>query len=568
MKGKISAMSAAICLSLGLLAGCAFTGSPGSAASGTVSGEQASSGGGESRQQAAAKPEAGSGQAGKNSQVLSVYASAEIKTLVQWAASDSQSAMVNNNAFEGLLRLDGKDEAQAALAKDYDVSDDKLTYTFHLRDGLQWSDGTPLTANDFVFAWLKQMSPEATNGYSFIMTDYIVNGAEYNKGQARAEDVGVKALDDKTLKVTLKAPTPYFTRLTVLCQFFPLNEAYVTAQGDQYGLTAGNMIYCGPYVITSYDPAVGVTMKKNDKYWDASNVKIENAQVRVMKDASAALNAYLANELSQVALDSANVAAYQKNPEFSSRSEFRTEYLQFNLSNPVMKNENIRRAVSMAIDRDTLVKAILADGSAPGAGLVADGMYGDGQKTFRELNGTVSPYDPAEAKKYWDQGCKELGKTPTLTLLVRDDTVTKAVATYIQSELNKNLGINLVIDTKTIQARNDLMDNNNYMFASTAWGADYDDAMTYLDLWTNGTPYRGSYQNQEYNSLVNSARTEPDEAKRLDMLLKAEKILVQDDVVVAPLFYRGSATLTKSNVKGLINHPFGPDVEFKYAYFE
>ncbi|MEY8352386.1 peptide ABC transporter substrate-binding protein [Lachnospiraceae bacterium 54-53] len=558
MKKRVLALGAAACLVIGSLAGCGFTGSNSSTSAGESSPNTAASESGSEN----------NGALAAGDPVLSVYANAEIKTLVQWAASDSQSSMVNNNAFEGLLRLDENNEAQPALAESYDVSEDKLTYTFHLRDGLQWSDGTPLTAGDFVFSWLKQMSAEATNGYSFIMTDYIVNGAEYNEGKTGAEEVGVKALDDKTFQVTLKAPTPYFSRLTVLCQFFPLNEAYVTSKGDQYGLTAENMIYCGPYVITSYDPAVGATLKKNDKYWDAENVKIDNAQVRVMKDASAALNAYLANELSQVALDSSNVAAYQNDPEFRSESEFRTEYLQFSLSNPVMANKNIRRAVSMAIDRETLAKAILADGSSPSIGLIAEGMYGDESKSFRELNGNISPFDPEEAKKYWEEGCRELGETPVLTLLVRDDSVTKAAATYIQSELNKNLGIDIVIDTKTVQARNELMDNDNYMFASTAWGADYDDAMTYLDLWTNGTPYRGSYQNEEYNQLINDARVETDDAARLDMLLRAEKILVDDDVIVAPLYHRGSATLTKSNVKGLVNHPFGPDVEFKYAYFE
>ncbi|CUX66120.1 Oligopeptide-binding protein OppA precursor [Clostridium sp. C105KSO15] len=558
MKKRVLALGTVACLAIGALTGCGFTGSNSTPTTGGSSESAASTEAASNKTEAPATGD----------QILSVYANAEIKTLVQWAASDNQSSKVNNNAFEGLLRLDQNHDAQPALAESYDVSDDKLTYTFHLRDGLQWSDGTPLTANDFVFAWLKQMSAEATNGYSFIMTDYIVNGAEYNEGKASAEEVGVKALDDKTFQVTLKAPTPYFSRLTVLCQFFPLNEAYVTSKGDQYGLSAENMIYCGPYVITSYDPAVGATLKKNDKYWDAANVKVENAQVRVMKDASAALNAYLANELSQVALDSANVAAYQNNPEFSSKSEFRTEYLQFSLSNPVMANKNIRRAVSMAIDRETLVKAILADGSAPSAGLIAEGMYGNESKSFRDLNGNICQFDPEQAKKYWEEGCKELGQTPTLTLLVRDDSVTKAVATYIQSELNKNLGIDIVIDTKTVQARNELMDNDNYMFASTAWGADYDDAMTYLDLWTNGTPYRGSYQNEEYNKLINDARVETDDAKRLDMLLQAENLLIDEDVIVAPLYHRGSATLTKSNVKGLINHPFGPDVEFKYAYFE
>lgn len=541
------------------ISGCGFTGG-GDGASAAAS-ENSSTPAGEGLPADETAPAAGG-------PVLSVYASGEIKTLVQWAASDTQSSMVNNQAFEGLYRLDQNHEARPALAESCDISADKLVYTFHLRDGLQWSDGTALTAHDFVFAWLKQMTPEATNGYSFIMNDYIVNGAEYSEGQVTADQVGVKAPDDKTLVVTLMNPVPYFIRLTALGVFFPQNEAYVTAQGDQYGLSADKMIYCGPYVITSYDPAVGATLKKNPGYWDAANVKIEDAQVRVIKDTSTALNAYLAGELSEVTLDSANVAAYQDSPEFASTSEFRTEYLQFNLSNEVMANENIRKAVSLAINRETLAQMILSDGSAPSAGLIAEGMYGNSGKTFRELNGVLSPFQAEEARACWEKGVAELGREPELTLLVRDDSVTKAVATYIQSELNKNLGIDIVIDTKTVQARNELMDTNNYMFASTAWGADYDDAMTYLDLWTNGTPYRGSYVSEEYNQLIADARTEPDDAARLDMLLKAEQILVAEDTVVAPLFHRGSATLTKANVKGLVRHPFGPAIEFKYAQFE
>ena len=144
------------------------------------------------------------------SQTLSVAVTAEVKTLVQWAASEEQASLVNNQAQEGLFRMDENNQPQPALCDTYDVSDDKLTYTFHLRDGIQWSNGDPVKAGDFVFSWLKQMSAEATNGYSFIMNDYIVNGQEYSEGTVEADEVGVKAVDDQTLEVQLKNPTPYF----------------------------------------------------------------------------------------------------------------------------------------------------------------------------------------------------------------------------------------------------------------------------------------------------------------------------------------------------------------------
>ncbi|WP_312692646.1 peptide ABC transporter substrate-binding protein [Caproiciproducens sp.] len=496
---------------------------------------------------------------------ITVYDTNEIRTLVQWAASDNNSFTILNNVSEGLYRLNAKHEPEPALAESYKVSDDKLTYTFTLRDGLKWSNGTALTAKDFVFSWLKQMSTDATNGYSFIMTDYIVNGAEYLDNKAKAEDVGVKALDDKTLEVKLKQPTPYFVRLTVLPMFFPLNEEYVKSQGANFGLKADNMIYCGPYTLAAYDPASGSTLKKNDSYWDAANVKVPNVSVRIIKEQATALNAYKSGELSRVVLSSSDVPAMKSSAEFSSTSEFRTTYLQYNLTNKAVSNKNIRLALGYAVDRKTLTDVVLADGSAPATGLIANSMYGDGKKSFRELNGDITTFDAAKAKEYWDKGVKELGSAPSLTLLTEDDSVTKTVATYIQGEFKKNLGIDVKIDSKTKKAKNQLMDDNNFQMAITAWGADYDDAMTYMDLWTNGTPYRGNYKSEAYNSLIADAKKQIDDAKRLQDMLTAEKTLVSDDAVVSPLFYRGFAYLTKPNVENLVTHPFGPPIEFKYA---
>ena len=496
---------------------------------------------------------------------ITVYDTNEIRTLVQWAASDNNSFTILNNVSEGLYRLNAKHEPEPALAESYKVSDDKLTYTFTLRNGLKWSNGTALTAKDFVFSWLKQMSTDATNGYSFIMTDYIVNGAEYLDNKAKAEDVGIKALDDKTLEVKLKQPTPYFVRLTVLPMFFPLNEEYVKSQGANFGLKADNMIYCGPYTLSAYDPASGSTLKKNDSYWDAANVKVPNVNVRIIKEQATALNAYKSGELSRVVLSSSDVPAMKSSAEFSSTSEFRTTYLQYNLTNKAVSNKNIRTALGYAVDRKTLTDVVLADGSAPATGLIANSMYGDGKKSFRELNGDITAFDAAKAKEYWDKGVKELGSAPSLTLLTEDDSVTKTVATYIQGEFKKNLGIDVKIDSKTKKAKNQLMDDNNFQMAITAWGADYDDAMTYMDLWTNGTPYRGNYKSQAYNSLIADAKKQTDDAKRLQDMLTAEKTLIADDAVVSPLFYRGFAYLTKPNVENLVTHPFGPPIEFKYA---
>lgn len=513
-------------------------------------------------------------EAPASNKTLVAYESAEIATLQQWAVSESQAFDAINQAFEGLYRNDANNEAQPALATDCQISEDGLTYTFTIRSGAVWSNGTPVTANDFVFSWLKQMSADATNGYSFIMTDYIVNGAEYNAGTCDASEVGVAAADDSTFVVTLKNPCSYFLRLTTLPMFFPLNQEFVEGLGDQYATSADTMIYCGPYVITSYDAAAGVTFVKNPTYWDAANVAIENAEIKIIKESATALNAFLAGNLSMVKLDASNVEQYKDDPRFSSSANFRTEYLQFNLEDAVMSNVNIRKAVSYSIDVDLLASAILKDGSVGAKGMIAAGMYGDGSKTFRELNGEVNYCDPEAAKAAWEQGCAELGYTPDkLTLLVRDDSVTASVATFVQDQIYSTLGVECVIDTKTTKERGTLMDENNYQFAITAWGADYDDAMTYLDLYLaagdtgKSTHYRGNYASAEYNDLITKAKVETDAAVRLDEMLKAEKLLVAQDCVVSGLYHRGAAYLIDDSVNNFVMHPFGVDYEFKYASF-
>lgn len=553
MKKKLVSTVLASALLVSTLAGCGFTGGDTGSGTPTTSGDP--------------------GTATTTRDTLVYYDSNEIRTLVQWAASDTQSFTILNNSFEGLFRLDANHEPEKALCEDYTVSEDGLTYTFTLREGLEWSNGTPLTANDFVFAWLKQMSADATNGYNFIMTDYIVNGAEYGENKVSAEEVGVKAVDDRTLEVHLKNPTPYFLYLTTLSMYFPLNEAFVTEQGDNYGIKAENMIYCGPYVITSYDPAVGTTLKKNDKYWDAENVAIPNVEVKIIKDASAALNAYQAGDLDKVNLSSSDVAKYKEDPEFHTMTEFRVTYLQYNMEDPALSNANIRKALGYAIDRSILADTILADGSAASEGLVSFGVSGSDEGTFRELNGNISSFDPDLAKEYWDKGVAELGSEPKLSLLIADDSVTKNIATFVQSQFRDNLGIEVAIDSKTSKARNELMDNNNYQFAITAWGADYDDAMTFLDLWIadaktgKSTPYRGNYANPAYSELILSAKADANAETRLQSMLDAEKLLVEEDAVVSPLYYKGFAYLQSAEVQDLIMHPLGSPVEFKFAHF-
>ena len=491
----------------------------------------------------------------------------ELRTLVQWAASDSNCFQVMDCIGEGLFRPDKTGKLTPALAKSVAISKDKLTYTFKLRDGIVWSDGSPITAKDFAFAWLKQMSADPTNGYQFIMTDYIVGGNDYFGGKAGADKVGVKAIDDKTLEVKLIQPTPYFLDLTAIPLFFPLKESYVASKGLKFGSTKDDLLYSGPFVLTAYDNASGVTMEKNPKYWDAANVKLDGIVIRIIKDRGAALNAYKANELSRVTLGTSDIPSNKGSPEFSTDNEPRTNYLVFNVKDPDLSNLNIRKALSMAVDRKTLVDVILNDGSAAAEGLVATGIAGNGGdgKTFRARNGNLCVFDPAKAKAFWKQGVKELGHEPKLTMLTADDSAEKSMGTFVQSEFRKNLGIEVAIQSLTKKARNDTYEIGRYQLGICAWGADYNDGMTFLDLWTLGTAFRSNYVSNEYNRLILGAKKETNDAKRLQMMLDGEKLLLTKDFAISPLTYRGFAYLTKPGVKNIISHVFSAPVELKYA---
>jgi oligopeptide transport system substrate-binding protein len=332
-------------------------------------------------------------------------------------------------------------------------------------------------------------------------------------------------------------------------------------------MTADDILYCGPFMCSEFDLAVGATLVKNPTYWDADAVKVDKVVFHVIVDGSAALNAYEAGEVDRVNLTAADIPAYKDSPEFGTYSDFRNIYLQFNTANPTM-NLNIRKALGYAVDRDMLVN-VLGTGAIGAGGVVSHGVFGNDENTFRELAGSLSRYDPELAKEYWAKGVEELGGTaPKLTLLAMSGPAYDDVVVVLQDQFRTVLGADVTLDIMTQKARDEIMLNQTYDFALTAWGADYDDAMTWLELWTNFTGYRGNYATEEYKALVSAAMLEPDPAKRLDYMIQAETMLVDTDAVVSGIYDRGFAYLNRASVKGLVYHPVGQPLDLKWAYVE
>ncbi|MCM3708377.1 MULTISPECIES: peptide ABC transporter substrate-binding protein [Cytobacillus] len=532
-----------------LLAGCNFSGK-----SSTESGENKE---GDKQEEQAE---------GKSENVLNLSLDNDIPDLNQVKTTDAISFAVLNNVMEGLYRLDENNEPQPAMAESYEKSEDGLTYTFTLREGIKWSNGDPVTANDFKYSWLRSMHPDTAGAYASILTDYIKGGAEFAAGEAEADAVAIEVRDDKTLVVELIQPTPFFLGLTAFVTYFPLNEKFVSEQGDKFALTYDSILYNGPFVLTAYDQAKGVSMDKNQEYWDKESVALEQVNMKVIKEQSTALNLYEAGELDKVYLSSADVDSYKDSPEFNTETEFRTYFIQFNLGKEPFQNKNILKALQLGYDPEVLTSVVLNNGSEPAYGLIASDMAGVEGKSFRELQGDVFKPDAEKAKELWEKGVEELGKTPEIELLISDDTVSKDTGTFLQSEYKKNLGIDISLDTQPYSARLDSMRADDYQMAVNRWGADYNDSMTYLDLWANPSNpfFRGNYVNEKYKELVNSAAEDADNQSRIEKLLEAEKLILEDGAL-GPLYYDGLSFLQKPYLKGLVTHPYGASPDLKWA---
>lgn len=498
--------------------------------------------------------------------VLRLSLENDIPDLNQVKTTDGISFDVLNNVMEGLYRLDAENNPQPAMAESVDITDDKLTYTFHLREGIKWSNGEDVTANDFKYSWLRAMHPDTSGSYAYIISDYIKGGEAFANGDASEDEVSIEVQDDKTLVVELNEPTPYFLGLTAFVTYFPLSQEFIEETGDQFALDHESILYNGPFVMTDYDQAEGVEMAKNDEYWDKENINIDEVSLKIIKETSTALNLYEAGDLDRVILSSADVNAYKDSEEFGTETEFTSWYIQFNLGKEPFDNLNIRKAFQLAYDPQILTENVLNNGSEPAYSLIAPGMQGQDNQSFRKLNGQIIEPDAEKAKEYLKKGLEEIGGSlPPIEILTADDTVAKDAATFVQSQVKENLDVDIQIATKPYSGRLDAMREDNFQFAISKWGADYNDAVTYLDLWVGDpiAPFRGSYHNPEYTNLVYGAKQETDDKKRLEMLMEAEKIMIEEDSVLGPLYYEGSAFMQKGNVENLVTHPYGARLELK-----
>lgn len=511
-------------------------------------------------------------------QVLNLMESAEIPTMDSSLAEDAVAFNIMNNVNEGLFRLNQENVAEPALAEaEPEVSEDGLTYTFKLRDA-KWSNGEPVTANDFVFSWQRAIDPATGSPYGpYMMAGTIKNAEAIAAGEMDKAELGVKAVDEKTLEVTLERPTPYFMSLMAFGTFYPLNEAFVTEKGDAYASNSDNLLYNGPFMLTNWD-GTGLTwsMEKNPEYWDAETVKLETINVDVVKETSTAINLYTSGEKDRTGLSGEFAMQYAEDPEVVRELEPTIFYLKFNQERngeeTPLANLNIRKAISMAFNKQDLVDVVLANGSLPANYLVpTEFTFDENNADFREVNGDMNEFNAEEAKKFWATGMEELGLTEvTLEMLGGDSELAKKMDEYMKSQLEENLeGLTLELKAVPFGVRLELDEAQDYDIQNSGWGPDYQDPMTFIDLFVTGSAQnKMSYSNEEFDTLVDQAKGElaQDLAGRWEAMAKAEQILIEEDAAIAPIYQRGLMSLQKPYVHDIISHPFGGDYSYKWAY--
>ncbi|NEW05257.1 peptide ABC transporter substrate-binding protein [Paenibacillus sp. SYP-B3998] len=480
-----------------------------------------------------------------------------------------------NAISEGLYRTDKDGKATPALAEKFpDISSDGLTYTVKIRDNATWSDGQPVKAQDFVYSFKRTLDPATKAQYSF-MVAWLKGGEAVTKAKtpeevkAAQDALGVKAINDKTIEIKLEKPIAFFTQLLGFLAFFPQREDIVTKLGEKNGADADKVIGAGPFLLTKWEHGQTLELVKNDKYWDAANVKLTKATVNIVKDTNTGLNLYETEAADLTEIKGDQLKLYQGKPDSSPKAELTNSYIMFQTQrNPALANKKIRQALGMAIDRQAFVDTVLANGSVPSTGLVPEGTSDGAGGSFRKTAGETQPkFDAAKAKQLLADGLKEINLTalPKMKLNADDTEAAKKSIEFILAQWKQNLGYEAEANPVPHALRIELSSKHDFDMVLSLWGADYNDPMTFLDMWiTNGEFDEGFYSNPQYDALIKQAQTEVDASKRAKALADAEKILM-DDQGVAPLYFRTRAYVKKPAVNGLILPSFGPEWELKWT---
>ncbi|HQI16943.1 MAG TPA: peptide ABC transporter substrate-binding protein [Bacillota bacterium] len=506
------------------------------------------------------------GEAAAEPKILRTNNAFEPGSLDPALAQGTHDSWVLDHTFEGLTKKDVDGKIVLGMAKEYKLADDDVTYTFTLRDDIKWSNGDPVTAYDFEFAWKRALDPDMASDYAYQLY-YLKGGEAYNTKTGTADEVGVKAIDDKTLEVVLASPTAYFLELTSFYTYYPVNKKVAEANPD-WAKNADTHVSNGPFKLTGWEHNASITLAKNDNYYNSSVVKLDGIEFTILNDENTAWQKYLGGEYDFLTpLPQAVVAQLKAegNPELVIGGELAVYY--YNLYNKMepFNNAKIRKALSLTLDRQTICDKIAQGGQLPAEGVVPFGMLDENGKEYRDGVGKLVEYNVEEGKKLFAEGLAETGYKvedfKKFSILYNTLEAHKIIAQAAQEMWRTNLGIELQLENVDFQVKLDREKAGDYQISRAGWIGDYIDPMTFIDLWVSDGPFNDAkYSNPEYDRLVKESKATTDQKVRMDNMRKAEKILM-DAMPVVPVYFYTQPYAQKPYVTGVFK-PLN-----RYPYF-
>ncbi len=508
------------------------------------------------------------GEAPAEEMVLVFNVGTEPETMDPHLSTGVPEATMMLQIYEGLTRLNVDSVPEFALAESVDVSEDDLVYTFHLRDGLVWSNGEALTAEDFEVSWKRALDPELAADYAYML--YYIKGAEaYNTGAGSADDVMVEALDEKTLQVTLEAPTPFFMSLVAFKTYYPLYQPAMEADPEGWHLSADTIIGNGPFKLVSWAQGQ-MEFVPNENYYDADAVVLDRLIFTMVENESTELTMFETGEIDMThTVPGPEIPRLEQTGELNILPYLGTYYYIFQIEKPPLDDINVRKALTLAIDREALVTNVTQGGQLPAFAYVPPGIPEADGSDFRENGGDYYTYDPETAKQLLaEAGYPDGVGFPSVEILYNTSEMHKLVAEAIQEMWKQNLGIeNVTLTNQEWGVYLNTRDEGDFMIARAGWIGDYLDPYTFLDMWlTDGGNNNSRFSNADYDRILAEVRMLDDEIARMEMMHQLEDILMEE-MPICPIYYYTQPIMVKSYVKGYASIAVG-GIDFKKAYIE
>ncbi len=463
---------------------------------------------------------------------------------------------------QGLMTFDNEGKVTEGLAESYEVSEDGKTYTFHIRDA-KWSNGDPVTANDFLYSWRRLTDPATGSAYAFMLYTLGVNNAlDCALGNKPITELGISAPDDKTFVVEIDGARPYFLYLTAMASYFmAVNQKYLEADPDNFGQDINHYLACGPYIISEWEAGGNsVTLVKNPNYYDADKVTCDELTFNVQTDTSAVVMGWDKGTYDYIGLSGDYVELYRNDPGLMISDMAAMFFLSFNMGDEIIQNDSLRMALSLSIDKTVLVNNLLNNGSLVADYIIPDSFAVDNNMVdYRDRigNPTYNSFDAAKAAELFDKALGELGQTDlTLTMLYDNSTISDEIAAYLKAQWETNLpGITIDLKATTYNARLEDMGSHNYQFGVTRWYADYQDPLTYLDMWISSSQMNyGQYNNPDYDALYYKVTGELAlDTKGRESAMKEMEAMILGDAAICPLYQLASCSLANPNYKWVKN---------------